>query len=89
MSPEMQEIFNSPEFRRLPPAKARYLQEMLRVMDGRSMFEKIQILLSYGFKMKNNGLSFTSAEVSMLMPVLEKNLSPEERARLKQIAGFL
>ena len=89
MSPEMQEIFNSPEVRRLPPAKARYLQEMHRVMDGRSMNEKIQILLSYGFKMKNNGLSFTSAEVSMLMPVLEKNLSPEERARLKQIAGFL
>ena len=73
----------------MPPAKARYLQEMLRIMDGRSMNEKIQILLSYGFKMKNNGLSFTSTEVSMLMPVLEKNLSPEERARLKQIAGFL
>lgn len=89
MSPEIQELFNSPEFQKLPAPKARYLKEMIQMMENRPLQEKIQILLSYGFKMKNSGLSLSSAEAAMLMPVLEKNLSPEERAQLKQITAFL
>lgn len=82
-------LFDTPEFRQLPDAKAAYLKEMLRRMDGRTVQEKIQVLLSYGFKMKNNGLTLSSAETSLLMPMLEKNLSPEEREQLKQITRFL
>lgn len=89
MNQETQDLFATPEFQRLPAAKAQYLKEMILTMEGRSMNEKIQILLSYGFKMKNSGLTLSSAETSMIMPVLEKNLTPEERAQIKQITRFL
>lgn len=89
MDQSMKEFLKGPEFLSLPEEKQKYLREMMELMDGRSMNEKVQILLSYGFRMQNSGLTLSKEESSMLMRVLQENLTPEERARFDQISQML
>ena len=89
MDPLMIEFMNGPEFRALAPAKQRMLREMVQMLEGRSLNEKVQVVMSYGFRMQNQGLSLTNEESKMLMKVLQGGLTPEEKERLDQIARML
>lgn len=89
MDQSMTEFLNGREFRSLPQEKQQFLREMLQMMDGRPVNEKVQILISYGFRMQNQGLTLSREEAAALMTVLQKNLSPEEKARLDQIGRML
>lgn len=89
MEKEMAGFLNGPEFMSLAPAKQKILREMVEMMEGRSLNEKVQIVLSYGFRMQNQGLGLTSEESQMLMKVLQEGLTPEERARFEQISRMM
>ena len=89
MDQTMMEFLSGPEFRALAPAKQRILREMLQMLEGRSLNEKVQVMLSYGFRMQNQGLALTGEESKMLMKVLQEGLTPEERSRLDQISRML
>lgn len=86
MDQKVLEFLNGPEFRALSPAKQRMLKEMLQMLEGRSLNEKVQVVLSYGFRMQNQGLALTGEESRMLMQVLQEGLTPQERERLDQIS---
>ena len=86
MDQAMVDFLNGPEFLSLAPAKQKFLREMVTMMEGRQLNEKVQIILSYGFRMQNQGLTLTAQESSMLMNVLQQGLSQEEKARFEQIA---
>ena len=86
MDQMMVEFLNGPEFRALAPAKQRFLREMLQMLEGRSLNEKVQVVLSYGFRMQNQGLALSGEESRMLMQVLQEGLTPQERERLDQIS---
>ena len=66
--------------------KFRLLREMVEMLEGRNLNEKVQVVLSYGFRMQNQGLALTGKESRMLMQVLQEGLTPEERQRLDQIS---
>ena len=86
MDQTMVEFLNGPEFRALAPAKQRMLRDMVQMLEGRSLNEKVQIVLSYGFRMQNQGLALTGEESRMLMQVLQEGLTPEEKTRFDQIS---
>ena len=86
MDQTMIEFLSGQEFRALAPAKQRLLREMVEMLEGRNLNEKVQVVLSYGFRMQNQGLALTGTESRMLMQVLQEGLTPEERQRLDQIS---
>ena len=86
MDQTVMEFLNGPEFRALAPAKQRMLRDMMQMLEGRSLNEKVQVVLSYGFRMQNQGLALTGDESRMLMQVLQEGLTPEERERFDQIS---
>ena len=86
MDQTMREFLSGPEFLALAPEKQAMLREMVEMLEGRSLNEKVQVVLSYGFRMQNQGLALTGEESRMLMQVLQEGLSPEERQRLDQIS---
>ena len=85
MNNELNAFYESPAFRRLAPAKAKLIREMVDMMDNKSTNEKMQIMISYGFRMKNNGLNLTSEESSLLLNALQQNLSPQERQKMQTL----
>lgn len=89
MDQAMASFMAGPEFCSLSQEKQRYLREMVELMDGRSINEKVQIMMSYGFKMQNNGLALSQNEAAMLMKVLQESLTPEEKARFEQFTKML
>lgn len=88
MDQTMIEFLSGQEFRALAPAKQRMLREMVEMLEGRNLNEKVQVVLSYGFRMQNQGLALTGKESRMLMQVLQEGLTPEERQRLDQISSM-
>lgn len=89
MEQAMVDFLNGPEFLSLAPEKQAFLREMVMLLEGRTLNEKVQIVLSYGFRMQNQGLTLTAAESAMLMNVLQQDLSPEERQRFEQISRMM
>ena len=89
MHQSIAEFLSGPEFRSLAPAKQRMLREMVQMLEGRSLNEKVQIVLSYGFRMQNQGLALSGTESRMLMQVLQEGLTPAEKERLDQVSRFL
>ena len=85
MSSELNSLYESTAFRRLAPAKAKLIREMVDMMENKSTNEKMQIMISYGFRMKNNGLTLTSEESSLLLNALQQNLSPQERQKMQTL----
>ena len=85
MSSELNAFYESPAFRKLAPAKAKLIREMVDMMENKSTNEKMQVMISYGFRMKNNGLSLTSEETSLLLNALQQNLSPQERQKMQTL----
>lgn len=89
MDASIKAIFEGQEFQSLPQVKQQYLREMIETMEGRSLQERVQILLSYGFRMQNEGQALTRQESDMLMQVLQQNLSPEEKDRVSKLMQML
>ena len=85
MSSELNSFYESAAFRKLAPAKAKLIREMVDMMENKSTNEKMQIMISYGFRMKNNGLSLSSEESSLLLNALQQNLSPQERQKMQTL----
>ena len=85
MSSELNSFYESTAIRRLAPAKAKLIREMVDMMENKSTNEKMQIMISYGFRMKNNGLTLTSEESSLLLNALQQNLSPQERQKMQTL----
>ena len=85
MSSELNSFYESTAFSRLAPAKATLIREMVDMMENKSTNEKMQIMISYGFRMKNNGLTLTSEESSLLLNALQQNLSPQERQKMQTL----
>ena len=50
MSSELNSFYESTAFRRLAPAKAKLIREMVDMMENKSTNEKMQIMISYGFE---------------------------------------
>ena len=85
MNQEIMEFLNSPEFKQIPPAKANMIREMITLMDGKDTNSRLQILIAYGFKMKNAGLSLTQEESSMMIAAIQGNMTPEERQKIQTL----
>lgn len=85
MNQEIQQFLSSPEFQRIPPAKANMIREMIMAMENKDANTKLQILIAYGFKMKNAGLSLTQAESTLMINALQGNMTPAERQKIKTL----
>ncbi|MFQ9800467.1 MAG: hypothetical protein ACLR23_17890 [Clostridia bacterium] len=55
------------------------------MMENKSTNEKMQIMISYGFRMKNNGLTLTSEESSLLLNALQQNLESSGTPKMQTL----
>lgn len=82
-------ILSHEAFKNINPKKLRILTEMLNEMGTKSAEQKLQILFTYGLKMKQMGLDFTPTESRILMESMKQNLTPTEQNKLDMMEKMM
>ncbi|MCH5265985.1 MAG: hypothetical protein J1F02_08805 [Lachnospiraceae bacterium] len=76
-------------FKTMHPVKVEVMKELVKNMQGRQMKEAAPLLMAAGSRLQGQNLSFTPEEVSVLMEILTKDMSPEEKARVEMMKNIV
>jgi hypothetical protein len=78
----------NPKLSGLDKDKLQLLQKIAEQGTGKSPSELLPFLLGYIRSDKNKALSFSQAEISLLLEVLKSGKSPEEVQRMEKIIAL-
>lgn len=86
MSPEWQ---NDPKLQNIDPSKLSLLQSLADQSGDRSPSDMLPFLMSAAAQGRQNGLQFSSDEITAILNVLKAGKSPKETAKLDQIVSLM
>jgi hypothetical protein len=73
----------------ISPQKLKIMVDMLNDMTDKPMEQKVQVLFSYGVKMKQKGLQFTKQESSIIIDSMKNNLSTKDQDKLDLVVTMM
>lgn len=82
-------LLNYEAFKNIDPKKLKIMVDMLNEMNGKSMEQKVQVLFSYGVKMKDKGLQFTKQESEIIISSMKNNLTSAEKTKLDMVIKMM
>lgn len=80
---------DNPKLAGLDKSKLDMLQNLADQGSQKSASDMLPFLLSAANQGKNNGLRFSSDEISLILEVLKMGKSPEEAAKLDRIVNMM
>lgn len=81
-----QSIFEQHDiFKTMHPLKVQVMKELVENMRGKSMKEAAPLLMAAMNKLKANKLSFTMEENKILMEILTKDMSEQDKAKVEMM----
>ena len=72
-------------FKNMHPVKAQIIRELEKKAAGKEMKSTAPLIMEAMQKLKANNLSFSPEEVTMLMGILTKDMSKEEKHRVEMM----
>lgn len=85
-----QSIFEQYEiFKTMHPVKIQVMKELVESMQGKNMKDAAPLLMSATSKLKSHNLSFTPEETTVLLEILTKDMSPQEKARVEMMKNVV
>lgn len=82
---EYPQWMNEPEVKKIPLEKLLFLEEIVRLGNGKSKKELSKLYISILKKARENHLTFTPQEVTIAINAIRKNSSTKERAEIDSI----
>lgn len=76
-------------FKTMNPIKIQVMKELAENMKGKQMKDAAPLLIAASNKLKSNNLSFTAEEASVLMEILTKDMSPQEKAKVEMMKNIV
>lgn len=81
-----QSIFEQHEiFKTMNPIKLQVMKELVDNMQGKQMKDAAPLLMAAMTKLNQYNLSFTTEETTILLEILTKDMSPQEKARVEMM----
>ncbi len=72
-------------FRNMHPVKAQIIRELEMKANGKDMKSLVPIIMEAMQKLKDHNLSFSQQEVSVLLEILTKDMSPAEKQKVEMM----
>ena len=83
-------VLNNKAFRNIDPEKLKILVQMLNEINNNPNVEqKMQVMMAYGMKMKQQGLQFSKEESAIIMDSMKQNLSPQEQQKIDMMQKMM
>ncbi len=76
-------------FKTMHPVKIQVMKELVESMQGKSMKDAAPLLMSATSKLKSHNLSFTPEETTVLLEILTKDMSPQEKAKVEMMKNVV
>lgn len=85
-----QSIFDEYDiFKTMHPAKIQIMKELAENMKGKQMKDAAPLLMAATSQLKAKNLSFTPEESSILLEILTKDMSPQEKAKVEMMKNVV
>ena len=83
-------IFKENEvFKNMHPVKVKVMKELADKMEGRQMKDAPPLIMDAMNQLKRHNLSFSPEESAMLIEILSRDMSPEEKARVEMMKNIM
>ena len=76
-------------FKTMHPVKLQVMKELAENMQGKSMKDAAPLLMAATTKLKNHNLSFSPEESKVLLEILTRNMSPQEKAKVEMMKNVV
>lgn len=76
-------------FKTMHPIKIQIMKELVQNMQGKQMKEAAPLLMAAASRLKNHNLSFTPEESSLLIEILTKDMSPQEKEKVEMMKKII
>ncbi len=72
-------------YRNMHPVKAQIIKELVAKSDGKDMKKMMPLIMEAMQKLRAQNLSFSQEEVSILLEILTKDMSPAEKQKVEMM----
>ncbi len=76
-------------FKNMHPVKLKVMKELAENMKGKPMKEAAPYLMAAANQLKKHNLSFAPEETGVLMEILTKDMSPQEKAKVEMMKNMV
>ena len=76
-------------FKTMHPVKIEVMKELAENMTGKELKDAAPLLMAATKKLKQHNQSFTQEEVRVLMEILTKDMSPQEKAKVEMMKNLI
>ena len=84
-----QSIFDNDIFKTMHPVKIQVIKELTTKMKGKQMKEAAPLLMAATRQLKEHNLSFTPEEAGVLLEILTKDMTPQEKAKVEMMKNVV
>lgn len=85
-----QSIFDDYDiFKTMHPVKIQIMKELADQMQGKQMKDAAPLLMAATSQLKAHNLSFTPEESSVLLEILTKDMTPQEKAKVEMMKNMV
>ncbi len=86
---EQQPWINNPKLKDMHPLKIQVMTELAQNTSGKSLIQAAPYLLKAQQTLKSAGLSFSEEESSLLMEILTKDMSIDEKQQIERMKTII
>lgn len=76
-------------FKTMHPVKIEVMKELAENMTGKELKDAAPLLMAATKKLKQHNQSFTQEEIRVLMEILTKDMSPQEKAKVEMMKNLI
>lgn len=76
-------------FKTMHPIKIQIMKELLENMQGKNMKDAAPLLMKAMSQLKSHNMSFTPEETRILLEILTKDMSPQEKAKVEMMKNVV
>ena len=76
-------------FKKMDPVKIQVMKELAEQMEGKALKDAAPVIMAASNKLKQQGKSFTTEETALLLEILTKDMTPQEKAKVEMMKSMM
>ncbi len=80
---------HNPSLKNIHPKKMEIISELIEKVEGKPIMQTLPVLMQANKKLQAEGLSFTEDETGLIMDILTKDMTVQEKAQIEKMKGII
>ena len=76
-------------FKKMDPVKIQVMKELAEQMEGKALKDAAPVIMAASNELKQQGKSFTPEETALLLEILTKDMTPQEKAKVEMMKSMM